>query len=79
MKRYKSSRMIRMEYLNHRGNLYAGQAIEWMIENSFIVVNCEYGDPADGRPVAHGITLDEPADGEEAGWRAEAESFFTKQ
>ena len=45
MKRYKSSRMIRMEHLNHHGNLYAGQCIEWMIENSFIVVNCEYGDP----------------------------------
>ena len=35
--------MIRMEHLNHHGNLYAGQGIEWMIENSFIVVNCEYG------------------------------------
>ncbi len=37
--------MIRMEHLNHHGNLYAGQAIEWMVETSFIVVNCEYGDP----------------------------------
>jgi len=45
MKRYKASRMIRMEHLNHHGNLYAGQAIEWMVETSFIVVNCEYGDP----------------------------------
>ncbi len=45
MKRYKASHMIRMEHLNHHGNLYAGQGIEWMIETSFIVVNCEYGDP----------------------------------
>ena len=45
MKRYKSSHMVRMEHLNHHGNLYAGQAIEWMVETSFIVVNCEYGDP----------------------------------
>lgn len=37
--------MVRMEHLNHHGNLYAGQAIEWMVETSFIVVNCEYGDP----------------------------------
>ena len=45
MKRYKSSHMVRMEHLNHHGNLYAGQGIEWMVETSFIVVNCEYGDP----------------------------------
>ena len=45
MKRYKASRMISMEHLNHHGNLYAGQAVEWMVETSFIVVNCEYGDP----------------------------------
>ena len=38
-------KLIRMEHLNHHGNLYAGQAIEWMVETSFIVVNCEYGDP----------------------------------
>ena len=37
--------MIRMEHLNHHGNLYAGQATEWMIETSFIVVCTEYGDP----------------------------------
>lgn len=37
--------MIRMELLNRRGNLHAGQAIEWMIEASFLVVNCEYGNP----------------------------------
>lgn len=45
MKRYRSSHMIRMEHLNHHGNLYAGQATEWMIETSFIVVCTEYGDP----------------------------------
>lgn len=45
MKRYKASHMIRAEHLNHHGNLYAGQAIEWMIEMSFITVNCEYGNP----------------------------------
>ena len=45
MKRYRSSHMVRMENLNHHGNLYAGQGIEWMVETSFIVVNCEYGDP----------------------------------
>ena len=37
--------MVRMEHLNHHGNLYAGQGIEWMIETSFIVVCTEYGDP----------------------------------
>lgn len=45
MKRYHSSHMVRMENLNHHGNLYAGQGIEWMIETSFIVVCTEYGDP----------------------------------
>ena len=45
MKRYRSSHMVRMEHLNHHGNLYAGQGIEWMIETSFIVVCTEYGDP----------------------------------
>ena len=45
MKRYRSSHMIRMEHLNHHGNLYAGQATEWMIETSFIVVCTEHGDP----------------------------------
>ena len=45
MKRYSSSHMVRMEHLNHHGNLYAGQGIEWMVETSFIVANCEYGDP----------------------------------
>ncbi|MDD6190378.1 MAG: hotdog domain-containing protein [Firmicutes bacterium] len=45
MKRYRASHMIRMEHLNHHGNLYAGQAIEWMVEMSFITVNCEYGNP----------------------------------
>lgn len=142
MKRYKSSHMVRMEHLNHHGNLYAGQGIEWMIETSFIVVNCEYGDPQGllyknthkfdfyhsvnpgdivsyeglivrtgrtsmtirvglydektgvlnaegfttfvsvdpitGRPVAHGIVLDEPADEDEQKWREEAERFFAK-
>ena len=45
MKRYRSSHMVRMENLNHHGNIYAGQGIEWMIETSFIVVCTEYGDP----------------------------------
>ena len=45
MKRYRSSHMVRMEHLNHHENLYAGQATEWMIETSFIVVCTEYGDP----------------------------------
>lgn len=45
MKRYRSSHMVRMENLNHHGNLYAGQGIEWMIETSFITVCTEYGDP----------------------------------
>lgn len=45
MKRYRSSHMVRMENLNHHGNLYAGQGIEWMIETSFIVICTEYGDP----------------------------------
>lgn len=44
MKRFRSSHMVRMEHLNHHGNLYAGQGIEWMIETSFIVAGCEHGD-----------------------------------
>ena len=135
--------MVRMENLNHHGNLYAGQGIEWMVETSFIVVNCEYGNPQGllyknthkfdfyksvlpgdiityegvlvrtgktsltirvglynektgelhaegfttfvsideetGRPVAHGIALDEPADADEQKWRDEAATFFTKK
>lgn len=30
--------MVRPEHLNHHHNLYAGQAIEWMVEASFIAV-----------------------------------------
>ena len=36
--------MVKMEDLNHHTNLYAGRAIEWMIEASFIAVSLEYGD-----------------------------------
>jgi acyl-CoA hydrolase len=36
--------MVKMEDLNHHHNLYAGRAIEWMIEASFIAVSLEYGD-----------------------------------
>ena len=141
MKRYRSSHMVRMEQLNHHGNLYAGPGIEWMIETSFIVVCTEYGDPQgllyknthkfdfyksvnpgdiityeglivrtgrtsltlrvglynektgelhaegfttfvsvneEGKSVPHGIVLDEPADEEEAKWRAEADSYFRR-
>jgi acyl-CoA hydrolase len=35
--------MIRSEDLNHHGNLYAGRAIEWMMESSFIAAGLIYG------------------------------------
>lgn len=42
MKGYNSARILRMEHLNHHGNLHARQGIEWMVETSFIVENSEY-------------------------------------
>lgn len=45
MRRYRSYHMIKSENLNHHGNLYAGQGIEWMVETSFIAIGCEYDDP----------------------------------
>lgn len=42
MKTYKASRMIKSEDLNHHKNLYAGRAIEWMMEASFIAAVGEY-------------------------------------
>ncbi|MEA4922522.1 MAG: hotdog domain-containing protein [Eubacteriaceae bacterium] len=44
MKTYKSTHMVRYEDLNHHKNLYAGRAIEWMIESSFISASLAYGD-----------------------------------
>jgi len=44
MKTYKASHMIKSEDLNHHKNLYAGRAIEWMMEASFIAAACEYKD-----------------------------------
>ncbi len=44
MKNYTAAHMVKMEDLNHHTNLYAGRAIEWMIEASFIAVSLEYGD-----------------------------------
>ena len=69
-----------MEHLNHHGNLYAGQGIEWMIETSFIVVCTEYGDPQ-GLLYKNTHKFDfyksiDPGDEEEQKWRDEAESFF---
>jgi len=131
--------MIRPEDLNHHHNLYAGRAIEWMVESSFVAVTLTYGDgdgiryknthkfdfkksvlPGEiigfyatvtrtggssltihvdmkdektgevravgcttfvtvndaGRPLRHGIKLDDTEDQEELKWRKEAESFF---
>ena len=44
MKTNTATHMVKMEDLNHHTNLYAGRAIEWMIEASFIAVSLEYGD-----------------------------------
>ena len=44
MKKYNATYMIRSEDLNHHGNLYAGRAIEWMMESSFIAAELAYGD-----------------------------------
>ncbi len=44
MKTNTATHMVKMEDLNHHSNLYAGRAIEWMIEASFIAVSIEYGD-----------------------------------
>ena len=43
MKTYKASHMIKAEDLNHHHNLYAGRAIEWMMEASFIAAVGEHG------------------------------------
>lgn len=42
MKTYKASHMIKSEDLNHHQNLYAGRAIEWMMESSFIAAVGEH-------------------------------------
>lgn len=42
MKTYKASHMIKAEDLNHHENLYAGRAIEWMMEASFIAAVGEH-------------------------------------
>lgn len=42
MKTYKASHMIKAEDLNHHHNLYAGRAIEWMMEASFIAAVGEH-------------------------------------
>lgn len=47
MKTYQATHMIRYEDLNHHASLYAGRAIEWMVEASFVAVTLTYGD-ADG-------------------------------
>lgn len=44
MKKYKTMHMIRMEDLNHHENLYAGRAIEWMVEASFLCAGLETKD-----------------------------------
>ena len=44
MKTNTATHMVKMEDLNHHSNLYAGRAIEWMIEASFIAVSLAYGD-----------------------------------
>lgn len=43
MKRYRAGHMIRPEHLNHHHNLYAGQAIEWMVEASFMAAELTDG------------------------------------
>ena len=42
MKTYSASHMIKAEDLNHHENLYAGRAIEWMMESSFIAAVGEH-------------------------------------
>jgi len=42
MKTYKASHMIKAEDLNHHENLYAGRAIEWMMEASYIAAVGEH-------------------------------------
>lgn len=43
MKSYRATHMVRLEDLNHHRNLYAGRAIEWMVESSFIAATLTYG------------------------------------
>lgn len=43
MKTYKATHMIKYEDLNHHESLYAGRAIEWMIEASFIAAGVAHG------------------------------------
>ncbi|QAT43133.1 acyl-CoA thioesterase [Aminipila luticellarii] len=44
MKTYKAMHMVKMEDLNPHQTLYAGRAIEWMVEASFTAAALEYGD-----------------------------------
>lgn len=43
MKKYRAGHMVRPEHLNHHHNLYAGQAIEWMVEASFMAAELADG------------------------------------
>jgi len=44
MKTHEAAHMVRYEDLNHHANLYAGRAIEWMVESSFVAITLAYGD-----------------------------------
>lgn len=43
MKTYTASHMIKMEDLNHHRSLYAGRAIEWMVEAAYMAAAVETG------------------------------------
>lgn len=45
MKIHTSSHLVRPEYLNHHGTLYAGTSVDWMVEAAFSAVAQEHGIP----------------------------------
>jgi len=45
VKIYTTSHLIRPEYLNHHGTLYAGKSVDWMVEAAFSAVAQEHGIP----------------------------------
>ena len=45
VKTYITSHLVRPEYLNHHGTLYAGRSVDWMVEAAFNAVAQEHGIP----------------------------------
>ena len=61
MKKFIISHLVKSEYLNHHGTLFAGRTAEWLVEAGFITVAAEHGRPQDIVCInIHGFTFKKP-------------------